>query len=99
MLSGGLLNGTRFSLPENAHNVFFRESLRLHVGPPQVEENLTWRWPKIRGALQGRAKELQSRPGTFTEGCMELLGVIDISITIDRAAKGKRCGVALCGLC
>jgi len=52
MLPGRLLDRPSFPIPENADNLFFRESRLLNARPPQVEENLTYPWPKIRGALQ-----------------------------------------------
>jgi len=56
MLSSRRVDGGGFCRPDNTDNLFVGESLLLHVGSPQVEENLTYQVAKFREALQVASK-------------------------------------------
>jgi hypothetical protein len=56
MLSSRRIDGGGFGRTDNPDNLFVRESLLLHVGPPQGEENLTYQVAKFWEALQIASK-------------------------------------------
>ena len=67
MLPGRRFNGCRLRSSQNPNNLLFRETRLLHVSPPQVEENLTYPWSKIRGALQALCRNQALQVGNHRE--------------------------------
>jgi len=80
MLPSRSINGLRFRIPQNPDNLFFGEPVFLPVGPPRVEENLTYQMVQFLGSTPYALKSMDHVTRTGVKFTTQSSGFGDIRL-------------------